>query len=119
MENISYFVGIYVNFTIDIVPTSLYNAEKRKVEAKIKMIKTVTFFNTCKELCQLTGLSEEKLWDFGFDLDDWDWGFVSELPWNYGHSRFEKFVLQHMDSYCAGYKHVEYGGRHYYMLYHS
>lgn len=30
MGNISYFVGIYVNFTIDIVPTSLYNAEKKK-----------------------------------------------------------------------------------------
>ena len=119
MENISYFVGIYVNFTIDIVPTLLYNAEKRKAEAKTKMMKTVTFFNTCKELCQLTGLSREKLWDFGFDLDDWDWGFVSESSWNSGRGRFERFMLQHMGSYCAGYRHVEYGGRHYYMLYHS
>ena len=119
MENISYFVGINVNFTIDIVPTSLYNAEKRKAEVKITMIKTVTFFYFFKELCRLTGLSLEKLWDFGFDLDDWDWGFVSESSWSSGRGRFERFMLQHMDSYCAGYKHVEYGGRHYYMLYHS
>ena len=112
-------MGIYVNFTINIVPTSLYNAEKkRKAEVKITMIKTVTFFNTCKELCRLTELSEEKLWDFGFDLDDWDWGFVSESSWSSGRGRFERFMLQHMGSYCAGYRHVEYGGRHYYMLYH-
>ena len=59
---------------------------------------TVTFFNTEEELQQLTGLNHQALWDNGFDLDDWDWGFVSDTYWsphdyknNYIH-----WILNHM-----------------------
>lgn len=45
-------------------------------------MKTVTFFNTIAELKQLTGLKHRgDLWSVGFNLDDWDWGFVSDTPW--------------------------------------
>lgn len=32
-------------------------------------------FDTEKELCELTGLTESELWEKGFILDDWDIGF--------------------------------------------
>ena len=46
---------------------------------------TVTFFETREELCALSGLPDsEALWNAGFDLDDWDFGFCSEVPWAEG-----------------------------------
>ena len=29
-------------------------------------------FETEEELCELTGLTEEELWQKGFNLDDWE-----------------------------------------------
>ena len=34
-------------------------------------------------------------------------------------SYYEYFLLDRMANYCVGYKHTEYNGRHYYMMYHS
>lgn len=88
------------------------------------MLKTVTFFGTEKDLSALTGLDHDGLWNAGFDLDDWDWGFVCTDPFDddrYWHSdrQYQDWMLDRMDSYCVGYKHTIYQGFHYYMLYHS
>ena len=87
-------------------------------------MKTITFFSTEEELLRLTGLALHKdLWEVGFDLDDWDFGFVSDTEWtedwNDKHPYYEYWILSRMDNYCCGYNHVEYNGKHYYMLYHS
>lgn len=96
----------------------------------------LVMFNTEKELIELTGLSHEELWDNGFDLDDWDVGFLSDIPltvietYEYG-EHGEKFdeneepvngaawLVHQMESYCVGYSHIEFGGKYYYMVYHS
>lgn len=85
------------------------------------MIKTATFFSSEKELQKLTGLNHQELWDNGFDLDDWDWGFVSDTYWNpyYDGPLYEYWILNHMYNYCTGYKCVNYNDKYYYMLYHS
>ena len=92
-------------------------------------MKTVTFFETREELRELTGLPADDhdaaLWDAGFDLDDWDFGFVSDTEWSESGwfdgsaSYYEYFLLDRMANYCVGYKHTKYNGRHYYMMYHS
>ena len=33
-------------------------------------------FDTEKELCELTGLTESELWEKGFILDDWDIAWI-------------------------------------------
>jgi hypothetical protein len=92
-------------------------------------MKTVTFFETREELRELTGLPadnyDEALWYAGFNLDDWDFGFVSNTPWvedgwwNNDDTYYEYWLLTRMKSHCVGYEHVEYGGKHYYIAYHS
>lgn len=91
-------------------------------------MKTVTFFDTREELRELTGLPADDydaaLWDAGFNLDDWDFGFVCDEEWSerWFSSRahfYEYWLLSRMESYCVGYQHTEYNGRHYYMVYHS
>ena len=86
---------------------------------------TTTWFDTREELRELTGLPgdnhDEALWDAGFDLDDWDFGFVSDEEWV--ESWFEPFymfwLILKMENHCVGYSHTEYNGRHYYLVYHS
>ena len=85
---------------------------------------TITIFHTTAELMQLTGISDyRELWNADFNLDDWDFGFVTDHEWDsdWGsdHPYYEYWFLTRMDNYCAGYEHTEYNGRHYYMLYHS
>lgn len=92
-------------------------------------MKTATFFETEDELRQLTGLNYEELWEHGFDLDDWNWGFASIEEWHkegdfdddYYHELpdYEEWLMQRMDDWCVGYEHVEYDGKHYYMIYHA
>ncbi len=87
-------------------------------------MKTVTFFDTREELLELTGLPDsDALWDADFNLDDWDFGFVSDTEWSEdwtdNSSFYEYWLLTRMDMYCVGYEHTEYNGKHYYMLYHS
>ena len=87
-------------------------------------MKTATFFETTDELKQLTGLPDtDSLWSAGFNLDDWDWGFVADTEWSDdwedNHAYYERWLLQRMECHCVGYEHVEYNGKHYYILYHS
>ena len=91
-------------------------------------MKTVTFFSTREELRELTGLPadnhDEALWNADFDLDDWDFGFVSDAEWSDGWldnaaPYFEYWLLSRMESHCVGYRHTEYNGQHYYIAYHS
>ncbi len=85
------------------------------------MSKTVTFFDTTDDLLKLTGLKTRgDLWAVGFDLDDWDFGFVSDTPWDDDSRTFyQVWLLDRMDWYCVGYRHTEYNGKHYYLAYHS
>lgn len=91
-------------------------------------------FTTEEDLMKLTGLSRDELWDNDFDLDDWDVGFVSDVPLtaivhdcdDYGdHDEWEEpvddayWLVRQMESYCVGYTHVEFKGRHYYMVHHA
>lgn len=88
-------------------------------------MKTITFFTTLDELVELTGLNPDQLWKKGFDLDDWDFGFVCDREWS-EHGwwdstapYYEHWLLGHLDNYCCGYQHTEYDGKHYYIAYHS
>lgn len=91
------------------------------------MLRTVTFFDSREDLRELTGLPadnyDEALWEAGFDLDDWDFGFVSDEKWDDSWASdatfLEWWLLNKMESYCVGYKCTEYEGRYYYIAYHS
>lgn len=85
-----------------------------------------------EDLEKLTGLDRNGLWDAGFNLDDWDVCFVSDEPLHsrtegeeyeldYGdpHYNDAHWLFWRMDSYCVGFHHVEYGGKHYYTVHHS
>lgn len=88
---------------------------------------------TREDLRKITGLPsdnhDEALWDAGFNLDDWDVCFVSDVPLTRKESdEYEEWeekvdeaywLLSRMENYCIGYEHVEYGGKHYYIAYHS
>jgi hypothetical protein len=88
-------------------------------------MQTITFFGNTEELLELTGLPDAKeLWTAGFDLDDMDFGFVSDSEWTDGWwvgeaSYYEHWLLNRMESYCVGYQHFEYNSKHYYILYHG
>lgn len=90
----------------------------------------LVMFDTEKDLMKLTGLSHDGLWDAGFDLDDWDVGFMSEKPLTrqckdsdgemyYTAVSGADWLVMRMESYCVGYNHVEYKGRHYYTVHHA
>lgn len=83
----------------------------------------VVFFHTLEQLKAMTGLDHRELWEAGFNLDDWDWGFVADRKWENGLGDimpdYEWWLLMKMENHCVGYEHVEYKGRHYYMQYHS
>ena len=90
---------------------------------------------THEDLCKITGLSSdnhhEALWNNGFNLDDWDVCFVSDVPLTnhcedlLDESEWEEpideawWLVMRMENYCIGYEYVEYGGKYYYMVYHS
>lgn len=74
-------------------------------------------FSTEKELSILTGLNHDELWDAGFNLDDWDVGFQTDIELTHKDSAW--WLIDRMDNYCVGYEHNEYKGKHYYMVYHS
>lgn len=97
----------------------------------------LTMLTSREDLCEITGLPSDNhhkaLWDAGFNLDDWDVCFVSEVPltthetdeddyewyeWDEPIKDAHWLVIS-MENYCIGYEHVEYGGKHYYMVYHS
>lgn len=93
-------------------------------------------FTTEEDLMKLTGLSRDELWENDFDLDDWDVGFVSDVPLTTTYhddddggyddnDEYEEpvddawWLVHQMEGYCVGYEHVEFKGRHYYMVHHA
>ena len=76
---------------------------------------------TREDLREITGLPsdnhDEALWTAGFNLDDWDVCFVSDVPLD--EDREAWWLLIKMECHCVGYEHTEYNGKHYYMVYHS
>ena len=51
-------------------------------ERRKRLMDKLTFFDTEKDLRELTGIdTHEGLREAGFYLDDWDWGFVSDNPY--------------------------------------
>jgi len=98
------------------------------------MITNLKFFDDVDDLGTLTGLNHNQLWDAGFNLDDMDWGFVSDKEYTfnktdeYGYEyseikynipQFAEQILRMMENYCMGFYHVEYGEKHYYTLHHA
>lgn len=93
----------------------------------------LTMFSTEKDLIKLTGLTHDELWKNDFHLDDWDVGFVSDVPLTVTRhndddedgGEYEEpvedayWLVYQMDNYCVGYEHVEFKGRHYYMVHHA
>ena len=89
---------------------------------------------TREDLRKITGLPSDNhdkaLWAAGFNLDDWDVCFVSDIPlttlvidadgdgWDDPIDEAMWLILR-MENWCVGYKHVEYDGKHYYIGYHS
>jgi hypothetical protein len=103
-------------------------------------MKTLIAFNTVEEIYQILGWKytgnwkedeplRDKLWDNGFNLDDWDGGFACKEPFKTkfqedGEEWFEwdndvEWLGYRMANYCVGYHHVEYGGWHWYTVHHS
>lgn len=93
----------------------------------------LTMFSTEEDLIELTGLTHDELWKNDFNLDDWDVGFVSDVPLTVTRhndddedgGEYEEpvedayWLVYQMDDYCVGYEHVEFKGRHYYMVHHA
>ena len=85
--------------------------------------------STLEDLRKITGLPsdnhDEALWDAGFNSDDWDVCFVSDVPLAIDVCGYEYpmedayWLLLKMGNHCVGYEHVEFNGKHYYMVYHS
>lgn len=94
----------------------------------------LTMFTTEEDLMKLTGLSRDELWENDFDLDDWDVGFVSDVPLTTIVHDYDDYddddeweepvddaywLVRQMENYCIGYAHIEFNGRHYYMVHHA
>lgn len=101
------------------------------------MVKLIAF-DTEEELMELTGLSEDELWENGFNLDDWDIGFQSEIKLHSDSTQedLEEEICRHgellascrlpahwlmmqMNSYCIGANYVFFDGKHYYTVHHA
>ena len=87
----------------------------------------LTMFTKADDLEELTGLTHEELWDHGFNLDDMDVGFVSDIPlhtdtdefdWLYNNDEYS-WLLNAMNNYCVGPTYREYNGKHYYTVHHA
>ena len=92
----------------------------------------LTMFHTTDDLLELTGLENRSdLWDNGFNLDDWDAGFCSDVKLHEEHTDEDDeysyvswlpdadWLGNQMDAYCVGYNYCEYNGKHYYTVHHS
>jgi hypothetical protein len=107
-----------------------------RTSKRIARMINLTMFDTEKDLMKLTGLSHDELWENDFDLDDWAVGFVSDVPltktktYEYGEhgEEFDEYeepvedaywLVHRMEEYGVGYRHVEFKGRHYYMVYYA
>lgn len=84
-----------------------------------------------EDIRKWTGLSDDELWNVGFNLDDWDICFESDtrLVEKVGSDEDgdrwvepvdEAWWLVHrMEEYCCGYNEVKYNGKWYYTVHHA
>lgn len=80
-----------------------------------KYKKALVYFKTEEELIKLTGLNHEGLWDNGFDLDDWDFGFAYDIRF-----KIDWQLELLLDRYnCCDRRIVSHNGINYMMFYHS
>lgn len=98
----------------------------------------LTVFETEEELKELTGLSHKELWEVGFNLDDWDIGFQSDIKLHAEPTQEDindreysledliadwdlpvHWLMQQMTNYCVGANYVIFDGKHYYTVHHS
>jgi len=100
------------------------------------MTQNLIFFETSKDLEELTGLTHDELWEHGFNLDDMDWGFCTDIDcfttetdeWGYENTSYDyeknppayiSRLLDMMNDYCVGYCHAFYNGKHYFTQHHA
>lgn len=69
---------------------------------------------------------DKGLWDAGFDLDDWDVCFESDVRLiDEASETWEEWIPEaywlgwQMENYCVGYHEVEYNGKWYYTVHHA
>ena len=96
----------------------------------------IIMFDKTDDILQLTGLkTRAELWDTGFNLDDWDAGFCSDIRLHEEttyiseddgreYTDIEWIPEAHwlgwqMENYCVGFNYCEYNGKHYYTVHHS
>ena len=102
-----------------------------------KIMLKLIVFETEEELCELTGLTEHELWQKGFNLDDWEIGFQSEVKLHKtptkkdienGYRENElialfdlpaHWLMSQMNAYCVGANYVFLDGKHYYTVHHA
>ena len=86
-----------------------------------------------EDIRKWTGLSGDNhdiaLWEVGFNLDDWDVCFESDIRLfkeytEDGETWIEPiseawWLANRMDQYCVGYNEVEYNGKWYYTVHHA
>ena len=100
------------------------------------MVKLIEF-ETEEDLIELTGLTEEELWEKGFNLDDWDIGFQSDTKLHKtpteediengfciddlleDYSLPAHWLMMEMNHYYVGAHYVFLDGKHYYTVHHS
>lgn len=88
------------------------------------MISTITFFEDSEDLEKLTGLTHDQLWENNFNLDDIDFGIMTETEWTDGWwdnnaPYYQHWLLNNMSNHCVGYEHVAFDDKHYYTVHHS
>ena len=96
----------------------------------------IIMFDKTDDILQLTGLKTRAgLWDAGFNLDDWDAGFCSDIRLHEEttyiseddgreYTDIEWIPETHwlgwqMENYCVGFNYCEYNRKHYYTVHHS
>ena len=100
-------------------------------------MQNLVVFETEEELSELTGLTEKELWNKGFNFDDWNIGFQSEVKLyktptaediEDGYREDElialfdlaaHWLMMQMNSYCIGANYVYLDGKHYYTVHHA
>lgn len=98
----------------------------------------IKWFEDLDDLCALTGLTRDLLWDAGFNLDDWDFGIRCDrklhadptpdeiasgeyyedqlvVDWDLPGYR----LMYWMEEHCCGASYVELDGWYYYLVHHA
>lgn len=90
--------------------------------------------STREDLISETGMTADELWDAGFDLDDWDVCFVSNVRLIEPCDEYDEdgfpiwepepiddayWLVMRMETYCVGYDEVMHDGKWYYTVHHA